>query len=1410
MVYYDQPTKLATGLEQQIVGAVERQIGKAFAAPAESRQPQGAQAMTPQQSLAAIRTNPGLKVELVAAEPLVVSPVAIDFGPDGKLWVAEMYDYPQGLDGRFQPGGRVRLLESTKDDGQFDKATVFLEGIPFPTGVTVWRKGVLVCAAPDILYAEDTDADGKAEVVRKLFSGFGTDNYQARVNSLEYGLDGWVYGSCGLFGGRITNDAGKPAVALGDRDFRIKPDEGIIEPATGRTQQGRVRDDWGNWFGCDNSNFVRHYPLADHDLRRNPHFAHEVTSVSVPDGPEANRLYPISAQLQMFKLSGPTGRATAACGLGIYRDELLGREYTGNAFTCEPVNLVVHRLRLEPKGFSFVGHRSAEEANSEFVASSDTWFRPVQARTGPDGALWIVDMHRYVIKHPRWIPPEELAKVDVRAGHDMGRIFRVRPANQGVRPWNRLDKLGASGLIAALDTPNGWQCDMAMQMLRWKGDLDSIPSLRAKALSGRASKARLAALCVLDAQPESSESKVRVVRESIADSSSNVRCNAIRLAATFVNDEPEIATAIMSRLDDADPQVRLQVACSLGSWRDPRAGEALGTILMREGSDPILTAAVFSSLTTANVGGFAARIIRKGDGDQLSATRLDQAFRIIAALGDKPTLSTTVESLTTPVAKPLGDWQLDALTGILDALARRDFKLSDLLDPFDHSALLERMIVLLPQVNSSTESDSRRIKFIKLLVRLPEVRAAMRRQLPGLLTPEVSPILQAAAVAGLTQIGGDETKAALTANWRSYTPALKTQVINALFSREAWQIQLLQEVPASDIDATRRQQLLTSKNEKIRSLAEVKFAGAPSADRKKVLDDYRDVAGMTGNRERGRAVFLKTCSVCHELGNAGHHVGPDLAAVVNKTPQYLLQEILDPNRNVDSRYVSYVAVTKEGRSHTGLLASESAGSISLKAQEGKLETILRSEIDELQSTGVSLMPVGLEKDLSKQNLADVITYLATAGPPPKNFAGNDPVIITPVDGALALRAANAEIYGNEIAFESPFGNIGYWHGPRDHVVWTIDLESAGKFDVWLDWACDNGVAGNRFAIAAGAEELRGTIQGTGGWDQYHQQKIGTLSLPAGALRFSLRPDGERVNGALMDLRGVHLVAAGKMPVLAQAAAAIDADPAMIARVILEDSRPAAEREKLIRDHLGQAAELVAAMAAELPVPADEKEEYRRIPWIWRVAIAAGKKNETESLRKLLAASLPKVGEPLRDWQAVVVGGGIINGISQQGVWPGERMQELLNGETDLVKRWQQTLSLAATMADNEKVKTGTRYDALRIIPLAGWKSAGGQLTKYLQKGIDDELHMGAISGISDVDAPEVAGLLAAAYAHFNPGNRSLAIDALLRTEARAAVLVEALENEQIKPGDFKEAQSKKLREVKDDKLRARAEKILGK
>ncbi|MEW6161007.1 MAG: neutral/alkaline non-lysosomal ceramidase N-terminal domain-containing protein, partial [Verrucomicrobiota bacterium] len=336
--YYDRPQRLAPETEEILLNAVGKLMPEKFRF--DEKAAEFPPPKSPQDSLATIRTKAGLIVELVASEPLVVDPVAIDWGPDGRLWVVEMRDFPLGIDGKWKPGGRVKFLEDLNGDGVYERATVFLDEIPFPTGVTAWRKGVLVCAAPDILYAEDTNGDGKADVIKKLFSGFATENYQARVNSLQLGLDNWIYGANGLIGGRIRGLAGDQEINISGRDFRMNLDTGAFEPAAGLTQQGRVRDDFDNWFGCDNSTLLWHYPLPDHYVRRNPHVAPPDPRVNVcADGdPDLNQLFPISRPLRRFNDPHHVNRVTSACGLGIYRDTFLGEAFYGNAFVCEPVH----------------------------------------------------------------------------------------------------------------------------------------------------------------------------------------------------------------------------------------------------------------------------------------------------------------------------------------------------------------------------------------------------------------------------------------------------------------------------------------------------------------------------------------------------------------------------------------------------------------------------------------------------------------------------------------------------------------------------------------------------------------------------------------------------------------------------------------------------------------------------------------------------------------------------------------------------------------------------------------------------------------------------------------------------------------------------------------------------------------
>ena len=338
-----------------------------------------------------------------------MDPVAIDWDVSGRLWVVEMADYPLGMDGRLKPGGRIRVIEDTKGDGHYDKSTLFAEGINFPTGLITWRGGVIVTAAPDILFLQDTDGDGKADVRRLLFTGFPEGNQQLRVNALRWGLDNWIYCASGAHHGgygtgtRITSKLTGETVALGSRDCRIQPDLGLIDPESGPTQFGRNRDDWGRWFGTQNSWPLWHYVMSDRYLRRNPYIAapSPVNQVVTPKNPE---VFPASKQEKRYHSFTEAGHFTSGCAGMIYRDDLLFPRGEIHAFTCEPFhNLVQHNVLTED-GVSFASHRAPIE-KPDFFASEDRWCRPVMTRTGPDGALWVVDMYRYMIEHPDWLPP---------------------------------------------------------------------------------------------------------------------------------------------------------------------------------------------------------------------------------------------------------------------------------------------------------------------------------------------------------------------------------------------------------------------------------------------------------------------------------------------------------------------------------------------------------------------------------------------------------------------------------------------------------------------------------------------------------------------------------------------------------------------------------------------------------------------------------------------------------------------------------------------------------------------------------------------------------------------------------------------------------------------------------------------
>ncbi len=977
--------------------AVVSTLALALFAPALAQDGFDTSPLSPSESMRLLHVREGFEVELVAAEPAVVDPVAIDWGADGSLWVAEMADYPLGVDGAGAPGGRIRRLRDTNQDGHYDQSTLFLDSIPFPTGLLTWGKGILVTAAPEIFYAEDSDGDGSADLRQVLYSGFLTGNQQLRVNGLRWGLDNWIYCASGShhagYGkeSRILSHATGRSTHVGSRDFRIRPQSGLIDPQSGPSQYGRNRDDWGNWFGVQNSYPLWHYVLTDHDIRRNRSFAppDPRQQVITPANP---LVYPAKSPQKRFHSFNQSGRFTSACSAIIYRDDLLfDRGQYQHAFTCEPFhNLVQHNV-ISEAGVTFQSQRDPSEGNIDFFASADRWCRPVMVRTGPDGALWVVDMYRYMIEHPEWLPEagrDELRPF-YRAGDDCGRIYRIFPAGGQPRDVPSLDGMSSEELVELLESSNGWQRDKAQQLLV----LDSVkpvaievnttaPSERSvprKLVTSletlvRASDVplgRLHALCTLDGLDALA---LTTLTGALTDQHAGVRRHAVRLAAQRRLDVQTLAPLA----EDPDPKVRLELACTLGNLTDPSLGKLLLRLAVDGKDNRFVNAALCSSLNERNIGGvFAAALDAEGV-QHRSPAFWRQLFAQVAALGGETTISEAFEFVC---RVDDAAWRLTALADLLDGLEKRSWALSEL---DDHEmdkvrSTIDRSRVL---VRTADQPLLLRCAAARLLLRQPDSERADLALLTEALVPQTPAALQEAVVAHMASRPNDDVAAALLAGWKSHSPVLRRQIISALISRESWVGSLIgatesRTVLPSEIGPAASRRLLASGNlardSRIRAML-----SATTSDRQHVVRSFRVVSDLDGDVDRGTILFKKHCTSCHKHGSDGHEVGPNLAALTDKSTESLLASILDPSAAVEGKYLDFMIVSTDGRSFSGMLATETGASITLLAAEGKQISILRSEIELMQSTGKSLMPDGWEKELSPQDLADLIEFIRVA------------------------------------------------------------------------------------------------------------------------------------------------------------------------------------------------------------------------------------------------------------------------------------------------------------------------------------------------------------------------------------------------------------------------------------------------
>lgn len=974
---------------------------------------------SPEDSLKAMRLKTGFHAEIVAAEPLIRSPMAMDFDEFGRAFVVELPEYNQYASPKPHGRGDVKILEDLDRDGRFDKATVYVGDLDYPTAVACWDGGILVGVAPDILFCKDTDGDGKADVMKKLFTGFGQDKAgEGMLNSFRWRIDNRFHIPCGLDGGEIvpvqTSKVSKTSEVLNAKPINVRGQHLLLEPramtitaTSGGGQHGMSLDDWNlRAFVCGNSEPVHLVMYDGRYLARNPYLSAPAAAINIaPDGKftklmRVSGVEPWRVLRTRLRKSGtipgsdeggmPSGFFTGATGITFYRGDAWPEEYRGQVFVGEVANNLVYRARLELNGVGLTAHRADPDA--EFLASADNWFRPVQFANAPDGTLYVLDMYRELIEGAAFLAPAILKHMDPSAGSDKGRIYRIAPDGFRFKPAPRLGDLPTTELVKLFEHANGWHRDTASRLIYQRQDRSAVALLRELAIHSKSPLARVMALYSLQGlsalEPEQVRRMVTLGRPAAGggriESQGSVMnaqptIHALRLAESFA-DQAEVRDTVLAIADDADLLVRYQAAFTLGAFPGDEVTRALSKLAVRDGADSWMQLAILSSIGHRR-------------GEFLAALLSDPATRT------QPHVRAMLNAVAVQIGAANSKAELATMIRLLDALAT-DANGKSLAEELVRN-LVSKQPAAKEVLAGATGGKAREI--LAGLVRdamtaardeatAPADRASAVRILSSASLAETKELfaellqskqpqpVQAAALETLARFDAAEVPTLILAAWPSQTPQLRATSVETLFTRASWITAFLgavekQTIARADLDPARIALLRQHKEAAIRDRATKLFADTALARRQEVVDAYQKSLELKGNADRGRAHFRKHCAACHKLENFGESIGADLNAIRDRGTAAVLLNILDPNREVKPQFLSYVVVLDSGRTLTGMIAAETANSLTLRKADNTTETVLRVNIDELKSTGLSFMPEGLEKQLDHAAMADLLAYL---------------------------------------------------------------------------------------------------------------------------------------------------------------------------------------------------------------------------------------------------------------------------------------------------------------------------------------------------------------------------------------------------------------------------------------------------
>jgi putative membrane-bound dehydrogenase-like protein len=969
-------------------------------------------AMTPKQSMASIEVAPGYRIELAATEPQVIDPVAVSIDENGKMYVVEMRDYSE-KDKDFL--GRIRVLTDEDGDGVYETSRVFLDKLSWPTAVFCYDGGVFIGDPPDILYAKDTNGDGVADVKKVIYTGFSRKNVQGMMNTFLWGLDHRIYGTSSTTGGQIkrialgtldevvagtSKTAGDDAktVDFHNRDFAIDPKTLDMSPLTGGGQHGMSFNRWGDRFVCSNSDHLQAIVFEERYLSRNPYQSVVSARRSIAsDGPQAEvyRISPIEAwriartEMRVSgRASGPIeggGRAggyfTGATGVTVYEGGQWPTDGDTIALTADVGSNLIHRKRLVPDGATYRGDRI--DKNSEFVRAKDIWFRPVQMALGPDGSLLIMDMYRETIEHPESLPAGLKKQLDLSSGN-RGRIYRVVPTDYHYKQPKWLGGASPAELVDALDDPNQWRRMTALRLIYERQQPETAELLRKKIANCHRPEGRIDMFYALDSLRALSEADVL---HALGDPDPQVRRHGLRLSESMLDKSAEVREKAVSLASDTDPVVQFQLALSLGDCRDASATKAIAHILINDSKNRDIADAALTSIVD-RAGGVLKLLL--ADGKWSASATAEPILTSLVSQIVRQRHEDDLKILVGALQSSGSNHRATNTLAVIKALSRLPANLLSGNEP---------QIVKLQEMRASAAQalvrDARRVLAEKGTT--SEDRAAavddlsldnfdnQHELLERLLSPQEADAVRAAALATLGQYDSPGVAQLILAHFGQLSPAERQQATDVLLRRGPWALALAQylakgKVPLTTLDPSHISRLQNYPSPKVRDIVRKLGGQGISKDRQKIFQEYRDGGVLTavGDPAIGKQVFEKNCSSCHEIGGIGHQVGPSLASMINRGAESVLFNVLAPNAEVDPRFMEYVVATADGLVISGVVAGETPTAVTLRGPDNKVTTVLRVDIDDIHSTGKSLMPEGLEKVIDKKSMANLIAFLKQA------------------------------------------------------------------------------------------------------------------------------------------------------------------------------------------------------------------------------------------------------------------------------------------------------------------------------------------------------------------------------------------------------------------------------------------------